>query len=221
MQRVTVADPFGEPVLTRKPTTSLSPGVTVKPRPDAATKSARGAFMEGMDEPASAVSERDAVTPPPATFEAFFEAEHERLLRALYLVTGNVQEAEEIMQDAFVAVWERWDRVGAMKAATGYLYRTAMNRHRSRLRRTARAARRVLGVAEGGDEFARADERDALARALARLPVRQRAALVLTELLGYGSEEAGQMLGVRDVTVRSLASRGRAALREELETEGE
>lgn len=177
--------------------------------------------MEGMGEPASAVSERDAVTPSPATFEAFFEAEHGRLLRALYVVTGNVQEAEEIMQDAFVAVWERWDRVGAMKDATGYLYRTAMNRHRSLLRRTARAARRALGVAEGGDEFARADERDALARALARLPVRQRAALVLTELLGYGSEEAGQMLGVRDVTVRSLASRGRAALREELETEGE
>jgi DNA-directed RNA polymerase specialized sigma24 family protein len=51
-----------------------------------------------------------------------------------------------------------------------------------------------------------ADERDALARALARLPERQRSAIVLTELLGYDSEEAGRILGVKDVTVRSLAS---------------
>lgn len=178
--------------------------------------------MEWMNEPASAVSERDAAAaPPPTTFETFFEAEHARLVRALYLATGNLQEAEEIMQDAFLAVWERWDRVGTMEDPTGYLYRTAMNRHLSRVRRAARAARQALGVAEGGDEFARADERDALARALARLPARQRAAIVLTELLGYGSEEAGGILAVSDVTVRSLASRGRAALREELKNEDE
>lgn len=56
-------------------------------------------------------------------------------------MTGNRQEAEEIMQDAFVAIWERWDRVGPMDDPTGYLYRTAMNRHRSGRRRAARAAR--------------------------------------------------------------------------------
>ncbi len=56
-----------------------------------------------------------------------------------------------------------------------------------------------------------------MARALARLPRRQRSAIVLTELLGYGSEEAGRILGVKDVTVRSLASQARAALRTHLE----
>jgi RNA polymerase sigma factor (sigma-70 family) len=180
--------------------------------------------MHRMSEPASAVSERHAPSDPPArpaSFEAFFHGEHERLLRALYLVTGNAQEAEELMQDAFVAIWERWDRVVAMDEPTGYLYRTAMNRFRSRLRRTARAARRVIGVAEGGDAFAAADERDALARALALLPERQRAALVLTELLGYGSEDAGRILGVKDVTVRSLASQARAALQNHLEERDE
>ncbi|HLA92260.1 MAG TPA: sigma-70 family RNA polymerase sigma factor [Actinomycetota bacterium] len=161
------------------------------------------------------MTEREAPAPP-ASFEGFFEAEHARLLRALYLVTGNVQEAEELMQDAFLAVWERWDRVATMDEPVGYLYRTAMNRFRSRLRRVNRAARKVVGSAAGGDAFAAADERDALARALATLPERQRAALVLTELLGYGSEEAGRILGVRDVTVRSLASQARAALRENL-----
>lgn len=148
------------------------------------------------------------------SFEAFFEAEQTRLLRALFLLTGNASEAEEVMQDAFVAVWERWDRVAAMDDPTGYLYRTAMNRHRSRVRRVMRAAKRVAGAAESGDAFAAADERDAVARALVTLTPRQRAAVVLTELLGYGADEAGSILGVQPVTVRVLASQGRAAMRE-------
>jgi RNA polymerase sigma-70 factor, ECF subfamily len=178
--------------------------------------------MDRMRDSASTVSERDAAARPdrgarPASFEVFFEAEHARLLRALYLVTGNGEEAEELTQDAFLSVWERWDRVDAMEDPTGYLYRTAMNHFRSRRRRAARAARRIVGRAERGDAFAQADERDAIARALAALPTRQRAAIVLTELLGYGSEEAGRILGVKDVTVRSLASQARAALRMSLE----
>jgi RNA polymerase sigma factor (sigma-70 family) len=179
--------------------------------------------MDRMQEPASAVTERRPPSEPAgqATFEAFFQAEHERLQRALYLVTGDAQEAEELMQDAFISVWERWDRVGAMEEPTGYLYRTAMNRFRSRLRRASRAARRAVGVSEGGDAFAAADERDALARALAQLPDRQRAAIVLTELLGYPSDEAGRILGVKDVTVRSLASQARATLRTHLEDRDE
>ena len=182
--------------------------------------------MHRMSDPARAVSEpgTTAARPgrtPSASFEVFFEAEHARLLRALYLVTGNVQEAEEVTQDAFLAVWERWDRVRAMDEPTGYLFRTAMNRFRSRRRRAARMARRVLYRVECGDAFAEADERDALARALAALPARQRAAVILTELLGYGSEEAGRMLGVKDVTVRSLASQARSALRSSLERSDE
>jgi len=55
-----------------------------------------------------------------------------------------------------------------------------------------------------------------VARALAGLPRRQRAALVLTDLLGFSSEEAGRMLGVKPVTVRVLASQGRAAMKQSL-----
>jgi RNA polymerase sigma factor (sigma-70 family) len=174
-------------------------------------------FMARMRETLEAIPAEDDPLSGPPTFEAFFAEERTRLLRALYVLTGNAQEAEEIMQDAFLELWERWDRVSAMASPVGYLYRTAMNRHRSGVRRAVRAARRAIGLAEGDDEFARADERDALARALTRLPSRQRAAIVLTELLGYDARVAAEILGVRDVTVRSLASRGRAALREELE----
>jgi DNA-directed RNA polymerase specialized sigma24 family protein len=62
-------------------------------------------------------------------------------------VTGNSAEDEEIMQDAFLALWERWYRVGAINDPTAYLYRTAMNLFRRRSRRAALALRRALSPA--------------------------------------------------------------------------
>jgi RNA polymerase sigma-70 factor, ECF subfamily len=149
-------------------------------------------------------------------FESFFRAEHRRLVKALYLVTGNAHEADELAQEAFLRVWERWSRVRSMDDPTGYLYRTAMNAFRSRIRRAMVAARRAVSFREAWDEFARIDEHDALARALGTLTRRQRAAIVLTEYLGYGSDEAGVILGVKPVTVRVLLSQGRAASRDAL-----
>jgi len=157
-----------------------------------------------------------AAADPPRTFESFFSDERKRLLRALFLLTGNAEEAEEILQDAFLALWERWDRVSTMDDPTGYLYRTAMNRHRSLGRRAARAARRAIGQAHGGDLFAQADERDAVARALATLTPRRRQAVILTEMLGYGSPEAAHAMGISDSTVRRLAQDAREVLRTEL-----
>jgi len=180
------------------------------------------AFMVRMNESQSAVTE-PFTTPHPAedTFEVFFERNHPRLLRGLYLVTGNAQEAEEIMQDAFLAVWERWDRIREMDDPTGYLFRTAMNRSRSRVRRASRAARRTVGRVEGRDAFADVEDRETVGRALAAVSPRQRAALVLTEYLGYPSEDAGKILGIKAVTVRALASQGRAAMKAELESDDE
>ena len=154
---------------------------------------------------------------PPGTFASFFADEQKRLLRALFLLTGNAEEAEEILQDSFLAVWERWERVATMDDPTGYLYRTAMNRHRSIARRTARAARRTIGQAHGGDLFADAVERDAIARAMATLTPRRRQAVILTEMLGYSSVEASRVMRVSDATVRRLGQDARAALRAELE----
>ena len=73
------------------------------------------------------------------TFEAFYQAEARTLFRRLWLVTANRAEAEELMQDAFLKVWERWDHVSAMDDPVGYLYRTAMNLFRKRYRRATLA----------------------------------------------------------------------------------
>jgi RNA polymerase sigma-70 factor (ECF subfamily) len=164
--------------------------------------------MERMEEAAAASA--------PLEFEAFFDTQRRQLLRALYLLTGNMEEAEELMQDAFLAVWERWDRVGAMVDPAGYLYRTALNMQRNRVRRAIRVARKSVGRAHGGDLFASIDERDALARALTELSPRRRAAIVLTELLEHSSEEAGKTMGIKAVTVRRLAQDAREQLKRSL-----
>jgi RNA polymerase sigma factor (sigma-70 family) len=151
--------------------------------------------------------------PGSATFEEFFEREALTLFRRMCVVTRNPHEAEEITQDAFVALFERWDRVSEMDDPIGYLYRTAFNRWKRLGRRAARQVRETIGSAPP-DAYGPVDDRAAIDRALAALTPRQRAAIVLTELLGYGSKDAATILGVRDSTVRALASQGRAVLRD-------
>ena len=127
-------------------------------------------------------------------FESFFEREKGRLFQALCLVTRNRFEAEELAQDAFLSVFERWDRVAEMDDPTGYLYRTVMNAFRSWHRRSALAAKRAVGLTRTDDAISRIEEQDVVVRALASLTARQRAAVVLIDFLGYSSEEAGRML---------------------------
>jgi RNA polymerase sigma-70 factor (ECF subfamily) len=146
------------------------------------------------------------------SFDAFFEDHHADLFGALYLITRNRHEAEEIMQDAFLRVLERWERVSSLADPVGYLYRTAMNLFRKRLRRASVMLRRTVGLSPGDDEISVIETRLDVARALASLSPRQRAVVVLTELLEFSSEEAGRMLGIAPGTVRMHASRGRAAL---------
>jgi RNA polymerase sigma-70 factor, ECF subfamily len=153
------------------------------------------------------------------TFENLFEAEHRQLFRALYLMTGSTEDAEELMQEAFLKVWERWDRVGRMDNPAGYLCRIAVNGARSRIRRLRLAARRSVALGPGQDPFEAADLRDELVRALAGLTRRQRMALVLTDLMDMSAEESARLLGVKAPTVRSLASQGRAAMKVTLEAE--
>jgi RNA polymerase sigma-70 factor, ECF subfamily len=175
--------------------------------------------MGRMDE--AAVTEREPQeiargSLPALSFEVFFQTHHERLFRALWLVTRDRDEAEEVMQDAFLRLWQRWDHVGEGPDPAAYLYRTAMNVWRSRLRRAAVAVRKVVHQIQRDDEMAVVDQHDVVLRALAPLPPRQRAAVVLLDVLDLSSEQAGGALGIKPVTVRVLAARARATLAKEI-----
>ena len=92
----------------------------------------------------------DPQTAPPASgsaFDDFFAEYRTGLFGALWLVTRDRHEAEELTQDAFVKVWERWDRVRELDDPVGYLYRTGMNLSRNRRRRAGLAVRRAVRMA--------------------------------------------------------------------------
>jgi len=153
----------------------------------------------------------------PTSFETFFEDEKDRLLRALSVITGSRGEAEDLAQEAFTRVFERWETVGRMDDPAGYLQRTAMNLFRSQYRRARIALKRAAALVPQRDVFEVVEDRDAATQAIARLTPRQRAALVLTEALGYSGEEAGRLLGIKASTVWALTHQARKTLRGAME----
>jgi len=154
---------------------------------------------------------RERASSPARDFESFFEAERGRLFRLLVLVTGSAHEADDVAQEAFVKLWERWSRIGQLENPAGYLHRTAMNLFRSRYRHAAYVAKRRLSIrGEGEDPLLAIEAKDDALRMLRAMTRRQRAAIVLTELLGYSVAEAAVALSIRPSTVRVLISQGRA-----------
>jgi RNA polymerase sigma-70 factor (ECF subfamily) len=160
----------------------------------------------------SAVSE---LAEAPA-FDEFFLAEHERLFQALYLLTGDRSEADDLAQEALLRAYERLDRVGSINSPVGYVYRTALNLYRSRLRTLVVRARRAFASLPTEDFSGSVAANHDVRRALAQLPRGQREALILVEWLGLGSEEAGRVLGIDASSVRGRLHRGRASLRDQL-----
>jgi RNA polymerase sigma factor (sigma-70 family) len=164
-----------------------------------------------MIEPTSLSAEREAVDDP--SFEHFFLAEHERLFQALYLLTGDRFEADDLAQEALLRAYERWDRVGGMDSPSGYVYRTALNLHRSRVRSLMVRARRVFAAVPAEDLSGSVTASQDVRSALALLPRGQREAVVLVEWLGLGSEQAGRVLGIDASSVRGRLHRAHASLR--------
>lgn len=149
----------------------------------------------------------------PWDFSAFFAEQSPRLFEALYFVIGNKADAAEVMQDAFLKLWERWDSIDRIQDPTAYLFRVALNGFRSRSRAARRAARKLLRAESARDPFEEIELREDVRRLLLGIAPRQRAALLLLDMYGYGSEEAARIMGIRRSTVRALAAQGRAVLR--------
>ena len=169
------------------------------------------------ERPAPQTARVEGASNPAAEVEELFVQHHLRLLRALYLLTGSAAEAEDLVQEAFVKVWQRWDRVRSMEDRAGYLYRTAMNAFRSGWRHRLVELRHPPRATAPRDPIETATERQAVLDALRRVPPRQRLAVVLADFLDRSPAEVASVLRVEEATARSLASQGRARVRLELE----
>jgi len=146
------------------------------------------------------------------TFATLFEAERVPMVRLAYLLVGDEGLAEEVVQDAFAEVYERWDR---LDNPGGYLRTCVVNGCRRRQRRRATERRHL----EAADRRAPAHDPEAreLLDALAALPAGWRAVVVLRFYAGLTQEEIAEALGMRLGTVKSSLHRGLAQLREVVE----
>ena len=158
-------------------------------------------------------------------------AEHSLgLVRLAVIMTGERAVAEDIVQDAFLGLYRRWDQVPAMTAPLAYLRVSVVNGCRTALRRRSLSAR-WPGAGPGGDldeatlaaghgglvESAEAsvllnEEQRAVAAALRALPRRQREAVVLRYYLDLSVEETARTMGVSLGTVKSATHRALAAI---------
>ena len=150
---------------------------------------------------------------------AFCRAMHPRLVGALALHCGDRDVAEELSQETLARVWERWSTVRTMESPEAWALRVGFNLAASRFRRRAaeRRARARLGPVDErvADESAALEVREAVAS----LPPRQRAALVLRYFADLPVDETAEILGCAPGTVKSLTSQAIASLRARFEVE--
>lgn len=147
-------------------------------------------------------------------------AEHHRRLAALaYALCGDRALAEDLVAEAYARVWPKW-RDRQVDDLGPYLRRALVNLAHGRRRRRAlerrELERRRVDWREGQHFETGVEERDRLWAALMRLPVDQRATIVLRHLEDLSEEDTAAVLGVRRGTVKSRLNRGLAALRAEM-----
>jgi RNA polymerase sigma factor (sigma-70 family) len=146
-------------------------------------------------------------------FRTLYEDEHQGLFQTLYFVTGDRHDAADLMHEAFLKIWERWDSIDEIRDVHAYLFKVALNGSRMRARTARRAARRRIPLGVVHDPFDEVELREDVRQMLLALTPRQRAALLLLDLYDYDSGEAARIMGIRPSTVRALATQGRAVLR--------
>jgi RNA polymerase sigma-70 factor (ECF subfamily) len=147
-----------------------------------------------------------------ASFEEFYAATVDRLHGHLFLVTGDLHAAEEIVQEAFTRASMRWSHLRDYDRPEAWVRRVAMNLAADRARSLRRQARALLKLTPPPAVPAVSAETLALVQALRTLPTRQRQAIVLHYLADLPVQEVAQALAVPSGTVKGLLARGRRAL---------
>lgn len=154
-------------------------------------------------------------------FAELYVSSRKRLAGQLYALTGDEHGAYDLVEEAFVRTWTRWDRVARYDDPEAFVRRVAFNlakSHWRRLRRIVFSPGPPERLDAGGTDPAQ--HRD-LVTALTTLPMKEREALVLHYLVGEQVDEIARQMKVPPGTVKSWLSRGRRHLAERLAGEAE
>lgn len=140
----------------------------------------------------------------------------DRLLRLAYQLTHDRSTAEDVVQEALMAIYRSWRRrMPAVEHLEAYARRAVVNEflRRRRLRSSSEVVTPLVPDSAAASFETAAVDRAALWTALGALPPRQRAVLVLRYYEDLPDAEIAELIGAREATVRSLALRGLTALR--------
>jgi RNA polymerase sigma-70 factor (sigma-E family) len=149
-------------------------------------------------------------------FDDYVRTRRPMLMGVAYGITGNVSDAEDLLQSGLVKAYVAWDRIREKGATDAYMRRVLANTRISWWRRRTLQECPLDHVPEPGavwDAFAELDLRDALRTALSGLSKRQRAIVVLRYYSGLSVAETAAELGVSAGTVKSTLHRALAKLR--------
>jgi RNA polymerase sigma-70 factor (sigma-E family) len=168
----------------------------------------------GSDARPAVTAVRAVPDPAPGSFDDFFVEQLPRLNRVAVLILGSAEAAEEVVQDAFIRVLRRWDRLDNPAA---YARVCVVNACRDQLRRRGRWRLREPLVAARPDHVDPSDGADDdLLAVVRRLPERQRSAIVLRYYEDLSPTEVADALGLSPSATKSLLHRALEAIRSEV-----
>jgi RNA polymerase sigma-70 factor (sigma-E family) len=150
-----------------------------------------------------------------AAVSALYAAHALGLIRLAYIMLGNRQAAEDVVQESFIGLYRRWSNLDEQAKALGYVRSSVLNGCRSQLRR--RPTLELDGsdgppVTSAESAVLMAEQRREVIRALRGLPARQREVLALRFYLDLPDDQIAAAMSISRGTVRSAAHRGLAAL---------
>ena len=156
-------------------------------------------------------------------FEALYRLHVDKVYGLCLRMTGNVSEAEDCAQEAFIQAWNKLEKFRGDSAFSTWLHRIAVNSVLGRIRKAKREHDRIQLAAETLPVPASVNDsgnlRD-LSDAIDKLPEGARHVFVLYAVYGYSHEEAGNMLGIAAGTSKAQLHRARRLLAQQLEEQG-
>jgi len=156
-------------------------------------------------------------------FESLYRMHVDKVYGLCLRMTGNVSEAEDCTQEAFIQAWKQLAKFRGDSAFSTWLHRVAVNTVLGRMRKSKREQDRIQAVSDTSAPTFVADDngelRD-LSEAVNRLPSGARHVFVLQAVYGYSHDETGSMLGIAPGTSKAQLHRARRLLSEQLQKQG-
>jgi len=156
-------------------------------------------------------------------FEALYRLHIDRVYGICLRMTGNVGEAEDCAQEAFIQAWNKMQKFRGDSAFSTWLHRIAVNSVLGRMRKSKREQDRIMAVTENAPPTVTMGDtgelRD-LSEAIDRLPEGARNVFVLHAVYGYSHDETGNMLGIAAGTSKAQLHRAKRLLAQQLKQQG-